>query len=128
MAITWRQVRAYSDRVNLYAPVAADLGPNNEAGDDSVSLAFSDVACHWEARPESSIPAAPGRTNQDYLTTTDAFHFAADQEIADGWFIELSTAGHPEQGAWFVVVGAPSTHMWRAGKLTVFARKSLSPL
>lgn len=96
MAITWRQVRAYSDRVNLYAPVAADLGPNNEAGDDSVSLAFSDVACHWEARPESSIPAAPGRTNQDYLTTTDAFHFAADQEIADGWFIELSTPGHPE--------------------------------
>lgn len=128
MAITWRQARAYSDVVNLYSPSAAALGPNNEAGDASVSLAFSEVACHWEARPESSLPAAPGRTNQDYLTTTDAFHFAADQEIADGWFIEFVTPGHPESGSWFVVVGAPRTHMWRAGKLAVFARKSLAPI
>lgn len=128
MAITWRQVRAYSDRVNLYAPVAGDLGPNNEAGDSSFALAFTGVPCHWEAKPESSIPAAPGRTNQDYLTTTDAFHFAADQEVADGWFIELTTPGHAEDGAWFVVVGAPRTHMWRAGKLAVFARKSLTPV
>ncbi len=127
MALNRRQKRFYTENVNLYAPVWPGLGANNEAGDASyVQENIDPVRCHWEAKAESSLPEAPGRSNQDMMITTDVFHFSIDVEIGDQWFIEL-LAPHPEAGAWFCVQGAPNTKAWKANKLSVLAKKSLSP-
>lgn len=128
--LNYRQNRAYTDIVNLHAPTLGTIDPETHELSETVYSALptaSSVRCHWEPKPEASLPAAPGRTNQDIIITTDIFHFHSSVEIGDQWFIQLLTPGHPEYGNWFCVIGAPKTVNWRAKKISVLAKKSLRP-
>lgn len=130
MALSPRQQRFYTDTVNLYRPNALPIGANNVVGDVTfpTTPTASAVPCHWAPRPESAGAEVPGRTNADIMLTLDVFHFGLDApDIRDGWFIELTTAGHPEAGSWFKVQGNPKTLNWRAKRKSVLAKKSVKP-
>ena len=122
-----RQQRAYTDVVDLYKPDDLTIDDDGVVEDTSKTLAYSSVKCHLEPKSESSTPEMMGRTNTDYVITTDKLHFHIDQEVGDLWAVQLKTPGHPEYGTWYQIQGGPQNVNWRAKKKILYAKRSLAP-
>jgi hypothetical protein len=126
-----RQVRAFSDRVDLYRPVnqvstAADILAGTDKPQEA-QKAYSLVRCRIQMAKEGSIPLPIGRSNYDVLDTTDLLRVHMSQEVGDGWFVKLRTKGHPEEDGWFVVQGDAQAHAFRAAEKKLYIKRATKP-
>jgi hypothetical protein len=129
MSLQLRHQRLFRDVVDLYEPEALTLdAPTglDERGYPATPT-YAGVKCHIEPKPEGSVPLEMGRSGTDNIDTTDRIHVALDQEIGDGWAIQLKTDGHPERLTWWIAQGDPRTQNWRAKKRVVFVKRGLKP-
>jgi hypothetical protein len=105
MALTPRQKRFYTDRVNLYAPIMNRSGSilNNPLYPETPTIA--NVPCKYFSTPNTEMPMLQGRTKVVNIFTLDVFHFEADCPVDDTWMIEMITPGSPKQGQFWYVQG-----------------------
>lgn len=121
--MTDRQEALYTDRVNLRRPSAVSLdGPSFSATPD-----FENVPCRLTPSIEASVPMVMGRSAYDIVQTTDQMRVSIDQEIDDGWSVELVTPGHPEAGTYYMTQGGPRNYNWRAKSKTILVKRSTKP-
>jgi hypothetical protein len=121
--MTDRQLALYTDRVNLRRPSGIGLeGPEYSDTPD-----FTDVPCRLTPSIEASVPMVMGRANYDIVQTTDQLRLSIDQEIDDGWSVELVTPGHPEEGTFYMTQGGPRNYQWRGASKTILVKRSTKP-
>lgn len=118
MALTARQTSFYKDTVDIYErPTPAARGSGSLwLGDLTYSTAAAQTAvpCMWQSEPENNRYVPPtGRAEMDILFTLDRFFFEASVSIEDGDAIKVTTAGHPESGRFFQVMGKGRTRTSR---------------
>ncbi len=119
--LTERQIRGYTDTATIRRPANEVKPLGSVFAEDpkwEATTIHEGVPCRRVPRPEASAPGALGRTNQDMIFTLDAFEFPIGIEVDDSYEIELTTAGHPEQGAVFTAMGGPSVYPSTPGRDT----------
>jgi hypothetical protein len=127
-----RQRRVFTYVVNLYAPIEG-VGAEGEALDHTYpeEPTYSNVRTFWRNMDEENTPSTVGRTNYDIILTTDEFKFAIEQEIGDGWMIEMVSGAGEENGQTYVSMGGAKQRAnkfrRRAHQNTVAARRLARP-
>lgn len=129
MALNRRQTRFFTDTVDIYAMSDFSLtskrvttGPAYPA-----TPTYSGVLCHLTPSIEATYPGPIGRQDYDIVQTMDQLRLPISQPIGAGWYVQLKTSGHPEEGSWYVVQGDPRNHTWRADERVVFMKKGTKP-
>lgn len=129
MALTYRQTRAFTDTVDVYAPknfskTSKRVTSGVTYGPDATD---ADVKCHIESSIDASVPGPIGRQSYDIVQTLDVIRFVKTQTIGAGFYVHLKTSGHPEYGSWYVVQGDARNHVWRAAERVLFMKKTTKP-
>ncbi len=129
MALTARQQRFYTDTIDLYKPIDIKTDPTRLPQDVRYpdTPTYAGVLCHREAKVESTEPGALGRVDIDNMMTMDEFHLDAAQEIGGNWAIQFKTAGHPDNGTWFLAQGDTRVTVFRANKQSLMAKRITKP-
>lgn len=133
MALNARQIKLYVDRVSIWKPDnVTTSGANKKALDTAypATATYTNVACYHFSKTEVAQPTFPGRSNQDMIFTLDEFHFDAAQDVDDQYVLKLTTSGHPELGAYYIVMGGPKSRPARTRRNVnyriVYARRTLA--
>ena len=134
MALVPRQQITFVQTANLYAPVAITQTGTAEASDPVMPAlpTLAAVKCAFYPTTEIDLPEPQGRTKQFNIFTADHWRFEVSVAIQDGWIIQLTTAGHPAKGFFWVVEGnprqRPSTGRRQANDQLVYARRTPKPI
>lgn len=105
-ALSNRQRRLYTDRVDLYARKRATAAAGVPGG-VSFPLTESGVRGYRQTLDSTSEPTLAGRQEVDNMLTIDQWHFAEHQEIDEGWWIRDVTPGSETYGRWWITRGQP---------------------
>lgn len=130
MGLNARQKQAFSDRCNIYKPLAwsMDTAHGNQVsgvGEFPAAPTYSAVPCYRQANPEQADPGVVGRHDSD---AADVFDFAVGQDIRSGYALQLTSTESPDFGMWFQVVGAPQVLDFAgANTVRVLATRSIKP-
>lgn len=138
MALTVRQQRFYTFRCSLYKPSAITTkASGNRATDRAKDEAwgpnpdYTNVPCYYASAEEATQPTAAGLQSEANLFTFYNFYFDALQEVGNGWAIQFTQPGHPDDGEWFFVQDKPKTTvsagLRQVNQNTVFATRGDKP-
>lgn len=87
MALNPRQMRAYKDLVDLWAP-SRTVDTSGEPSGDTFTLVASNVVCKYEYTDNISDPTSDvGRVKRPTIFTDDKLHMEAAQQCGEGWMI-----------------------------------------
>ena len=137
MPLNARQRRAYNHLCNVYASTRV-VGAGARPGAETLTLAGSSVACHYEKTPNLDDPsgAGVGDVQGKVLFSTDSVHFAADAPITNNCILRDVTllpdgTQSPSYGKYHRVLGeprmVPDSGARRANKLSVMAMEMEHP-
>lgn len=103
---TW-QSALWTDTFSLYAPIVGGISSTGQGDDISWSgtPTYTNVPGLFHATDNAFSPDLEGRQlRADLYITQDKFSFHVDQTIEDGYLIQLTTSGHPENGTYWIVL------------------------
>ena len=127
----FRQAKAYHGTFNLWKPLGAVTDSNArviESHSYPTTPTYANVKGRLTPKSEASARGPWGRSNRDILVTTDILRIHQDQEIDDGWLIQLLTPGHPEINTYFTSQGGTTTYDWRAKSRTLMLKRVIKPV
>lgn len=116
MALTPRQKRLYTDRMDLYRPsmprnpsTGRVLAPVKE-----YTPAYFDIPCYFQIRSSVETAQLFGRIEGDNIFTVDTIHLDGEQEIDSGWIAVNKTLDSDgseslNYGRYWIVQGQPKT-------------------
>ena len=125
-----RQDALFNSVVHLWKPNPDVTDANRrviEGFTYPVTPTYSSVRCRLQPKSEASKPAPYGRSNYDIMVTTDLLRLHMDQEVDDGWLVQLQTPGHPEIGTYFATQGGTQTYDRRAKTKVIQLKRVIKP-
>lgn len=123
MALTDRQLLAYTDVVDIWAP-SFQAGTNSDGfrKDATYTLVASNEACKYFSRPEDTRPSLVGRTERGAgIVRDECFRFDSERVILDGYIFKLKTPGHPQVNQFWVAKGNSVARISSGGREPNFA-------
>lgn len=126
MALSARQLAAFTDIVDLYEPAAFTKTSKRVTGIGGVSATatYEDVRCHVQPSIEATVKGPLGRQDYDVVDTMDVLRLDIEQDIGAGWYVLMKTPDHPENGTWYITQGAPRNYSRRAGERVLYMAKT----
>lgn len=127
----FRQSKAYNGTFNLWKPNPAVTDSNArviESQSYPTTPTYASVKGRMMPKSESSIRSPWGRSNRDIIITTDILRIHQDQEIDDGWLVQMVTPDHPEINTYFTIQGGTTTFDWRAKSRTLMIKRVIKPV
>jgi hypothetical protein len=110
-----RQIKAYQDVCTLHRPQGFSVGVLKvlEGAPSSHEVAFKEVRCSFVVKKHENAFSSLGHSCQQ----VSEWRFSADQEIDEGWILELSTPQHPLFGSRWCVCEPPFVRTGRGGRV-----------
>lgn len=120
MPLTGTQERAFTQTFDLYIPNLNQVrtGVSRATGLVRHQLKTQNVKGRIMSTPDSGTPTPHGRTNEDYLDTTDRLRLPEGTQIEDGWVVY-----EQGEGGWYAVMGGPKRLRFRASTIWVYVKR-----
>ena len=103
MALNYRQEKAYTDRCKIYS--YSTIKTNSIGGSLPTStkheLKYKDVPCRFVPKISKEAADAFGHITQHMAE----WRFSSDQELQEGWLVELDSDQHPMSGTVWHIMG-----------------------
>lgn len=96
MALGKRQLALYTVRVDLYEPKGQTITGGKAVYSYGPDPSHTDVACYVFEKPSLSADTDFGSIERDIFGTLDVWHFDAEQDIDDAWYIVIKS-GMPSE-------------------------------
>lgn len=103
--LTTRMVEAFESVVQLFRIVRAVV--DGEPQDETLELAYDDVAAHFQNTPNIDDPSDVGRIKRESFFTTDHIFFYRDQEVGNGWYVRNRTPNSQTYNQVWSILGDP---------------------
>lgn len=105
MALTDRQLLAYLDYVDIWAPsIPSGTNSDGTKKDSTWTKVGTAVQCKYFSRVEDSKPSETGRSLKSLgIVRDEAFRFDVAQTMLAGYVLKLVTVGHPRVNTFFTV-------------------------
>lgn len=132
---TPRQLRAFSQRFDIYKPVEiATVGKLAEGWHHGEAPVATNVRGRIMSKPEASaIIEGSQRVGRDQIDTTDVIRLpiqvygddGTELTIAENWVIKIVSGAYSENNTHYVVSGEPQQRSHRAVERLQFVRRSV---
>lgn len=114
-----RQQRLYTEVADLYRPV------DSPGSEQTYTLEFEGIPCQLVPTDNFDTTQGSTRLKSNNIQTSDSIHFHSGQEIGPEWVIHIKAGSVRYSGNYFVTLGEPETHAYKAKYSRLYVNQTL---